>query len=68
MLTLERIDTSVTELWEEMVGGGVGGGWQKEGKPTDFRFQILLLCFTISKNITLTVFKEITLIKRRKEI
>lgn len=66
MLTLERIDTSVTELWEEMVGGG--GEWQKEGKPTDFRFQILLLCFTISKNITLTVFKEITLIKRRKEI
>lgn len=65
MLTLEKIDTSVTELWEEMVGGG---GWQKGGKPTDFRFQILLLCFTISKNITLTVFKEITLIKRRKEI
>lgn len=37
MLTLERIDTSVTELWEEMVGGG--GGRMAEGRKAN-RFQI----------------------------
>lgn len=36
MLTLEKIDTSVTELWEEMVGEG---GGMAEGRKAN-RFQI----------------------------